>query len=79
MGRVDGSDARRRGGVRVRPSSQLDPQVHGKGTRPVLEDDTLLLQVCLFGVSLRKSHNRHKHIDVEEQLIWPVFLHCETV
>lgn len=80
MGWVDGSDARRRGGVRVRPSSQLDPRVHGKGTRPVLEDDTLLLQVCLFGVSSRKSHNRDKRIDVEEHSLFGwVFLNCDTI
>lgn len=51
MGRVDGRIARWRGWVRVRPSPEQVSQVQRQGTRSVLENDTLLLPIRLFGVS----------------------------
>lgn len=51
MGRVDGRIARWRGWVRVRPSPEQVSQVQRQGTRSVLENDTLLLSIRLFGVS----------------------------
>lgn len=51
MGWVDGRIARWRGGVRVRPSPEQVSQVQRQRTRSVLEDDTLLLRIRLFGVS----------------------------
>lgn len=51
MGRVDGRIARWWGWVRVRPSPEQVSQVQRQGTRSVLENDTLLLPIRLFGVS----------------------------
>ena len=55
VGRVDGRDARRRGRVRVWPSFERVLVVHREGTGTVPQDDAVLLQVRLLGVSLRGS------------------------
>ena len=43
MGRLDGSDARRRDRVRVRPPAQREPQVHGERARARPQNDHGLL------------------------------------
>lgn len=59
VGRMDGRDTRRRGGIRLRASPERVAGIHRQGARAGAKDDLALLAIRIFrvGISRRELRN----------------------